>query len=125
MYSDYTIHKTIHKDEARRQRYIARHQKNEDFNKSGFYTSGFWAKHLLWNLQTLEASIRDENKSFLLMCSNTLSTILVIHSIFAIYMYIYLKNNVIVLIYLYKMNLYITKSTRKNKQYDLLYSNKK
>ena len=26
MYSDYTIHK----DEARRQRYIARHQKNED-----------------------------------------------------------------------------------------------
>ena len=37
LYSDYTIHK----DEARRQRYIARHQKHEDFNKSGLYTSGF------------------------------------------------------------------------------------
>ena len=58
VYSDYTIHK----DEARRQRYIARHQKNEDFNESGIYTSGFWSKHLLWNLSTLEASIRDVNK---------------------------------------------------------------
>jgi hypothetical protein len=59
-YSDYTIHK----DEARRQRYIALHQKNEDFNKSGLYTSGIWAKHLLWNLPTLEQSIRDVNKRF-------------------------------------------------------------
>ena len=60
MFSDYTIHK----DEARRQRYIARHQISEDFNKSGLYTSGFWARWLLWNLSTLEASIRDVNKVF-------------------------------------------------------------
>ena len=33
MYSDYTIHK----DEARRQRYISRHQKNQDFNKKAVY----------------------------------------------------------------------------------------
>ena len=60
MYSD----DTIHKDEARRQRYIARHQKNEDFNKSGLYTSGFWARRLLWSLPTLQESIRDVNKRF-------------------------------------------------------------
>ena len=58
LYSDYTIHK----DEARRQRYITRHQKNEEFNKSGKYTSGFWARWLLWNLSTLEASICAANK---------------------------------------------------------------
>ena len=61
MYSDYTIHR----DEARRQRYIARHQKHEAFNKSGIYTSGFWARWMLWHLSTLEASIRDVNKIFL------------------------------------------------------------
>ena len=55
---------TIHKDEARRQRYIDRHKRNEDFNKSGIYTSGFWARWLLWSLPTLEASIRDVNKIF-------------------------------------------------------------
>ena len=60
MYSDHTIHK----DEARQQRYIVRRQKNADFNKSGSYTSCFWAHWLLWNLPTLEASICDENKRF-------------------------------------------------------------
>jgi len=51
VYSDYTIHK----DEARQQRSISRHQKNEDLNKSGLYTSGFSARWLMWNLSTLEA----------------------------------------------------------------------
>ena len=59
-YSDYTIHK----DEARRQRYIDKHKKNKDFNKSGTYTSGFGAKNLLWNKETLTASINDVNKRF-------------------------------------------------------------
>ena len=63
MYSDYTIHK----DEARLQRYIARHQKNKDFNKNGLYTSGFWARWLLWHLPILESSIRDVNKRLILM----------------------------------------------------------
>ena len=60
MYSDYIIHK----DEARRQRYIARHQKNEDFNKCGLYTWVFWARWLLWSLPTLQDSTRDVNKIF-------------------------------------------------------------
>ena len=64
MYSDYTIHK----DEARQQRYISRHQKDEDFNKSGIYTSGFWAKHLLWKKKTSTESIDDVNKRFSYSC---------------------------------------------------------
>lgn len=59
-YSDYTIHK----DSERKQRYIDRHKKNEDWNKSGIYTAGFWSRYLLWGQPTLEASIRDVNKRF-------------------------------------------------------------
>ena len=44
--------------------YISRHQKNQDFSKSGIHTSGFWARWLLWNLPTLQDSIRDVNKGF-------------------------------------------------------------
>jgi hypothetical protein len=42
---------TIHKDEARKQRYINRHKKKESkfWNKSGFYTPLFWSFLLLWN----------------------------------------------------------------------------
>ena len=36
-YSDFTKHK----DEARKQRYIKRHEKNEDWDKSGIDTPGF------------------------------------------------------------------------------------
>ena len=36
---------TTHKDEERKQRYITRHKKNEDFTKSGIDTPGFWAYH--------------------------------------------------------------------------------
>ena len=59
-YEDYTIHK----DPDRRERYLLRHKKNEDWDKSGIYTAGFWSKHLLWGKPTLEASIRDVNKRF-------------------------------------------------------------
>ncbi len=38
-YSDFTIHK----DEARRQRYVARHEKNENWSKSGINTAGWWS----------------------------------------------------------------------------------
>ena len=37
---------------------------NEDFNKSGICTSGFWARWMLWHLPTVEASIRDVKKIF-------------------------------------------------------------
>ena len=59
-YEDYTMHK----DQTRQQRYISRHKKNEDWEKSGIDTSGFWSKHLLWGQPSLTASIRDVNKRF-------------------------------------------------------------
>ena len=48
---------SIHKDPERKERYIARHKKNEDWNKSGIKTAGYWSKHLLWNNDTLTKSI--------------------------------------------------------------------
>ena len=56
--SDYTIHT----DPERKERYIARHNKNEDWNKSGVNTAGYWSKHLLWNKDTLTKSVDDINK---------------------------------------------------------------
>ncbi len=42
-YSDFTIHK----DEERKDRYINRHKKTENWND--FKTAGFYAKNILWN----------------------------------------------------------------------------
>ena len=50
---------TKHKDEARRQRYIKRHEKNEDWSKSGIDTAGFWSYWLLWNKPTIKESYED------------------------------------------------------------------
>ncbi len=55
-YSDYTIHK----DPERKKRYDQRHKKNE--NWSDPTTAGFYAKNLLWNKTSLQASIADTNK---------------------------------------------------------------
>jgi len=49
---------TTHKDEKRKQAYITRHKKREDWTKSGITTAGFWAKYLLWNKPSLSASIK-------------------------------------------------------------------
>ena len=54
----------MHKDEGRKRLYIIRHEKNEDWTKSGIQTAGFWSKHLLWNLPSLTASIRDTERRF-------------------------------------------------------------
>jgi len=56
---------TIHKDEERKQRYILRHQKNEDWGKSGIDTAGFWSRWLLWNKPTIRESYQDIKKRFL------------------------------------------------------------
>ena len=58
---------TIHKDEARKQRYINRHEKNESkfWNKSGIDTPSFWALYLLWNKTTIKSSYEDIKKRFL------------------------------------------------------------
>ena len=54
---------TIHKDPERKQRYIARHKKRENWTKSGIKSAGFWSLHLLWNKSSLQSSIKDiENK---------------------------------------------------------------
>ena len=53
-YSDFTIHR----DEARKQRYINRH-KNENWTKSGIDTAGWWSKHLLLNKPTIKECYAD------------------------------------------------------------------
>ena len=52
-YSDYTKHK----DDSRKDAYIQRHKKNE--NWTDFKTAGFFAKHILWNKPTIASSISD------------------------------------------------------------------
>ena len=59
-YSDYTLHK----DPERKQRYIDRHKKNEDWTLSGIKTPGFYAKHVLWNKPTLKGSVDDLNQEY-------------------------------------------------------------
>lgn len=53
---------TQHKDLVRKERYIKRHKKNEDWNNP--LTAGFWSRWLLWNKPTLESSINDMKKNF-------------------------------------------------------------
>jgi hypothetical protein len=55
---------TQHRSEARKQLYINRHRANENWGKSGWNTAGFWAKWLLWNKTTLEASNQDIERKF-------------------------------------------------------------
>ena len=57
-YADFTTHK----DEKRKQLYIKRHKKNEDWTDPT--TSGFYAKNILWNKSTIQASINDTNSKF-------------------------------------------------------------
>ena len=57
-YSDFTIHK----DEARRQRYINRHRNKEDWNNP--FTPGALSMWILWNKPTLKGSIAAFKKRF-------------------------------------------------------------
>ena len=52
---------TTHKDPKRKARYLARHS-GEDWSDPT--TAGFWARWLLWNQPTLQASIKDVNRRF-------------------------------------------------------------
>lgn len=58
--SDYTKHK----DPERRERYVTRHKKRENWIKSGIKTAGFWSLWILWNKPTLKASIQDTERRF-------------------------------------------------------------
>lgn len=51
-------------DEEQKERYIERHRAREDWKLSGVLTSGFWAKHLLWNKPSLRSSIADVKSKF-------------------------------------------------------------
>ena len=51
-----------HGDESRKANYMRRHQAREDWYDLS--TAGAWAKHLLWNLDTLSKSIKDMEKRF-------------------------------------------------------------
>ena len=55
---------TTHKDKDRKQRYIDRHKKREDWGASGVDTAGFYSKHVLWNKDTLTKSVDDLNERF-------------------------------------------------------------
>ena len=52
-YEDYTQHK----DDRRKQLYIQRHKKREDWNNPS--TPGFWSRWLLWNKPTLQEAKKD------------------------------------------------------------------
>ncbi len=56
--SDYTIHK----DNERKQRYLDRHNKNENWDD--YQSGGALAMWILWNKKTLQASIKDYKKKF-------------------------------------------------------------
>jgi len=53
---------TIHKDKDRKENYLKRHKKTEDWNDLD--TSGAWSRWLLWNKPSLRESIRDMNDRF-------------------------------------------------------------
>ena len=55
--SDYTKHK----DDARKKNYIARHQKREDWSDP--FTSGYWAKNILWNKKSIKESIKNTERT--------------------------------------------------------------
>ena len=57
-YSDFTKHK----DETRRQRYLNRHKRREDWNKPD--TPGALSKWVLWNKPSFKASLADFKKRF-------------------------------------------------------------
>ena len=57
-YEDYLQHN----NEMRRERYIKRHEKRENWNDPT--TAGFYARWVLWNKETIDESMRDINKRF-------------------------------------------------------------
>lgn len=56
--SDYTIHK----DDERKNAYIKRHEKNENWNDP--HSAGALSRWILWNKKTLQESINDYKRRF-------------------------------------------------------------
>ena len=57
-YTDFTMNKS----DSKKHNYIQRHKKNEDWND--YKTTGFYAKHILWNKPTIQESIKNVNQPF-------------------------------------------------------------
>jgi hypothetical protein len=57
-YEDYTMHQ----DEKRKERYIARHKKGE--NWSNIYSPGFWSRWFLWNKPSVKEAVKDIETRF-------------------------------------------------------------
>lgn len=53
---------TIHRDKERKERYLDRHRKRENWNAP--MTAGALSRWILWNKPTLQGSIRDYKKRF-------------------------------------------------------------
>ena len=64
-YDDYIrlnhIGSQSHADE-RKERYLSRHSKNEDW--TDITTAGFWSRWLLWNLPTMNESVKHIENQF-------------------------------------------------------------
>ena len=58
-YSDYTIHK----DPDRKERYIARHSK-EDWSKSNIDSPAWMSRFILWEKPSLQSAINNANKKY-------------------------------------------------------------
>jgi hypothetical protein len=54
-----------HIDENRRIAYENRHMKNEDWNKSGIDTAGFWSYWFLWKYKTYNEALTNIKKKYL------------------------------------------------------------
>ena len=59
-YQDYTQHK----DPKRKENYISRHAKNEDWSKSNIASAGFMSRHILWEKDTINKSIQNLNNKY-------------------------------------------------------------
>jgi hypothetical protein len=53
---------TMHRDTERMRRYIIRHQKRENWTKSGVGTAGFWSRWILWSAPSFEGAVRKTEK---------------------------------------------------------------
>ena len=55
---------TIHRDEAARQAYIARHGSKENWGRSGVMTPGWLSRYLLWEKRSLPAAIAAASRMY-------------------------------------------------------------
>ena len=53
---------TVHKDEARKERYLKRHKANENWSDPA--TAGFYSRWLTWEKQTMKEAVANANKKF-------------------------------------------------------------